>query len=184
MLRLRFARRSQLFDAPEAEAIYLPIEELDAELVGIKYFSCYTEHAATLGANYCFPATGDTILRDKGGEESYCPVLNEAFLLTEPLFLPNYGSEKAVQDALDGLALTFAPGADVRPGRVSRLDRELDRQRRPLEHHGVAWGHAERRRVDVVDFRRREHGAHDEADHRLRERRHEYSDDRKRGKRG
>lgn len=79
-------------------------QELDAELVGIKYFSCYTEHAATLGANYCFPATGDTILRDKGGEESYCPVLNEAFLLTEPVFLPNYGSEKAVQDALDGLA--------------------------------------------------------------------------------
>lgn len=80
-------------------------QELDAELVGIKYFSCYTEHAATLGANYCFPATGDTILRDKGGEESYCPVLNEAFLLSEPLFLPNYGSENAVQDALDGLAL-------------------------------------------------------------------------------
>ena len=78
-------------------------QELDAELVGIKYFSCYTEHAATLGANYCFPATGDTILRDKGGEESYCPVLNEAFLLTEPVFLPNYGSEKAVQDALDRL---------------------------------------------------------------------------------
>ena len=33
VLRLRFARRSQLFDAPEAEAIYLPIEEMDAELV-------------------------------------------------------------------------------------------------------------------------------------------------------
>lgn len=79
-------------------------QELDAELVGIKYFSCYTEHAAALGANYCFPATGDTILRDKGGEESYCPVLNGAFLLTEPLFLPNYGSENAVQDALDRLA--------------------------------------------------------------------------------
>lgn len=79
-------------------------QELDAELVGIKYFSCYTEHAADIGANYCFPATGDTILRDKGGEESYCPVLNEAFLLTEPVYLPNYGSEQAVQDALDGLA--------------------------------------------------------------------------------
>ena len=32
-LRLRFARRSQLFDAPEAEAVYLPVEELDEELV-------------------------------------------------------------------------------------------------------------------------------------------------------
>ena len=78
-------------------------QELDAELVGIKYFSCFTEHAADIGANYCFPATGDTILRDKGGEESYCPVLNEAFLLSEPVFLPNYGSENAVQDALDRL---------------------------------------------------------------------------------
>ena len=33
VLRLRFASRSQIFDAPEAEAIYLPVEELDAELV-------------------------------------------------------------------------------------------------------------------------------------------------------
>lgn len=33
VLRLRFARRSQIFDAPEAEAVYLPVEELDAELV-------------------------------------------------------------------------------------------------------------------------------------------------------
>ena len=32
-LRVRFFRSSQLFDAPEAEAIYLPVEELDAELV-------------------------------------------------------------------------------------------------------------------------------------------------------
>ena len=76
-------------------------QELDAELVGIKYFSCYTEHAADIGANYCFPATGDTILPGKGAAEPYCPVLNEAFLLSEPLFLPNYGSEKAVQDELD-----------------------------------------------------------------------------------
>ena len=33
VLRLRFARRSQIFDAPEAEAIYLPAEELDENLV-------------------------------------------------------------------------------------------------------------------------------------------------------
>ena len=31
-LRVRFARRSQFFDAPEAEAVYLPVEELDEEL--------------------------------------------------------------------------------------------------------------------------------------------------------
>lgn len=76
-------------------------QELDAELVGIKYFSCFTEHAATLGANYCFPATGDAILPGKGAAEPFCPVLNEAFLLTEPVYLPNFGSEKAVQDELD-----------------------------------------------------------------------------------
>ena len=32
-LRLRFDRLSQLFDAPEAEAVYLPVEELDEGLV-------------------------------------------------------------------------------------------------------------------------------------------------------
>lgn len=32
-LRLRFERSSQLFDAPEAEAVYLPVEELDVGLV-------------------------------------------------------------------------------------------------------------------------------------------------------
>ena len=33
VLRLRFARRGQLFEAPEAEAVYLPVEELDGSLV-------------------------------------------------------------------------------------------------------------------------------------------------------
>ncbi|MBR6429508.1 MAG: leucine-rich repeat domain-containing protein [Clostridia bacterium] len=63
--------------------------ENTGELVGIRYFSCYSRSASEVGCNYVFPTSGDPIiLRD--GIRQYCPVLNEAFKFTGTEYLPEY----------------------------------------------------------------------------------------------
>jgi len=69
------------------------------QLIGIRYFSCYSKEASILGVNYVFPSSGEPIiLRD--GIQQYCPQLNEAFLMTETEYLPEYKSIKQLESSL------------------------------------------------------------------------------------
>lgn len=86
------------------------------KLVGIKYFSCYSIKSSELGANYVFPTSGDPILLPpilpksssgedkvlpKAGVENHCPILNDAFLLTAPEYVPEYASADELVEVLD-----------------------------------------------------------------------------------
>ena len=86
------------------------------KLVGIKYFSCYSIKSSELGANYVFPTSGDPILLPpilpksnsgknkvlpKAGVENHCPILNDAFLLTAPEYVPEYASADELVKVLD-----------------------------------------------------------------------------------
>ena len=77
------------------------------KLVGIKYFSCYSIKSSELGANYVFPTSGDPILLPpETGEttarvENHCPILNDAFLLTAPEYVPEYASADELVKVLD-----------------------------------------------------------------------------------
>ena len=77
------------------------------KLVGIKYFSCYSIKSSKLGANYVFPTSGDPILfPPEMGEttarvENHCPILNDAFLLTAPEYVPEYASADELVEVLD-----------------------------------------------------------------------------------
>ena len=77
------------------------------KLVGIKYFSCYSIKSSKLGANYVFPTSGDPILfPPEIGEttarvENHCPILNDAFLLTAPEYVPEYASADELVEVLD-----------------------------------------------------------------------------------
>ena len=86
------------------------------KLVGIKYFSCYSIKSSKLGANYVFPTSGDPILLPpilpksnsgknkvlpKAGVENHCPILNDAFLLTAPEYVPEYASADELVKVLD-----------------------------------------------------------------------------------
>ena len=77
------------------------------KLVGIKYFSCYSIKSSELGANYVFPTSGDPILLPpEMGEttarvENHCPILNDAFLLTAPEYVPEYASADELVEVLD-----------------------------------------------------------------------------------
>ena len=64
----------------------------NAELVGIRYFSCYSEKASESGMNYVFPTSGDPLIL-KSGIKQFCPVLNEAFSFTEPEYIVRYSKE-------------------------------------------------------------------------------------------
>ncbi|MBQ1520328.1 MAG: hypothetical protein IIZ56_02505, partial [Clostridia bacterium] len=74
--------------------------ENTGELVGIRYFSCYSRHASEKGRNYVFPSSGDPIVL-KDGVRQYCPVLNEAFAFTGTEYLPEYAEVGALQKALE-----------------------------------------------------------------------------------
>lgn len=68
-------------------------------LIGIRYFSCYSKEASILGVNYVFPSSGEPIiLRD--GVQQYCPQLNEALVVTETEYLPDYQSLDKLEDVL------------------------------------------------------------------------------------
>ena len=78
---------------------YFSYETNRGQLIGIRYFSCYSKEASTLGVNYVFPSSGEPIiLRD--GIQQYCPQLNEAFLMTETEYLPEYKSIKQLESSL------------------------------------------------------------------------------------
>lgn len=71
-----------------------------AELVGIRYFSCYSEKASEVGMNYVFPTSGDPLIL-KSGVKQFCPVLNETFSFTEPEYIPEYKSLEELSAKLD-----------------------------------------------------------------------------------
>lgn len=80
-------------------------------LVGIKYFSCYSMRTSTLGANYVFPTSGDPILLPPNRIDGftpevkqYCPILNDVFKLTTPLYALDYADAEKLAEALDGMA--------------------------------------------------------------------------------
>lgn len=73
--------------------------ESTGELVGIRYFSCYSQRASSMGVNYVFPTSGECIIL-KDGIRQYCPVLNEAFRLSEPEYIMDHRNAEALQHAL------------------------------------------------------------------------------------
>ena len=64
------------------------------ELMGIRYFSCASLRAAELGYDYVFPVSNTDYAA------GYCTVLRDAFQLTEPTNLKDYGSVKECEQAL------------------------------------------------------------------------------------
>lgn len=65
------------------------------QLVGIRYFSCSSIRASDMGFNYVFPTSGT-----QGGDTPYCPVLSNAFLLTEPHYIHEYLNLRDCENAL------------------------------------------------------------------------------------
>ena len=91
---------------PQLLTQYIRNEKNDV-LLGIRYFSCYSEKASEKGMNYAFPTSGDPLVL-KNGVKQFCPVLNEAFKLTEPEFIPDFDNPKELQDKLDKKAVDNA----------------------------------------------------------------------------
>jgi hypothetical protein len=73
----------------------------DSDIVGVRYFSCFSEKASEKGLNYVFTTSGDSLLL-KREIKPFCPILNEAFLLTEPKCIHDYvdcdGLEKGLEN--------------------------------------------------------------------------------------
>lgn len=69
-------------------------------LSGIRYFSCASVRASGLGYNYVFPTSGNRIIRN-GITLDYCPLINEAFTLSRPVFLNEYTSFADCDKAMD-----------------------------------------------------------------------------------
>lgn len=65
--------------------------EYEDAVVGIKYFSCASEYASTLGYNYVFPTMGIPYQVRKT-ITTYCARLSHRFKLTAPVFIMDYGS--------------------------------------------------------------------------------------------
>jgi hypothetical protein len=79
--------------------------EDEEAVVGIKYFSCSSIQASTLGNNYVFATTG-TPYHARNPKADYCVRLSHRFKLTEPRFIKDYDSidacvEKKKNDKLD-----------------------------------------------------------------------------------
>ena len=56
------------------------------QLMGIRYFSCASVRASDLGFDYVFPVNNTKY------EGSYCSVLRDSFLLSNPVYLKDYNS--------------------------------------------------------------------------------------------
>lgn len=65
-------------------------------LYGIRYFSCSSNRASSLGYNYVFPTSG---MRGSNNSK-YCPVLTKAFRLTLPRYIHEYDNEEAMEHEL------------------------------------------------------------------------------------
>ena len=71
----------------------LPSKE-NRQLIGIRYFSCASEKASDMGFNYVFPASGSQT------DNSFCPILTDAFKLTRPYYIHEYNDIYACEMAL------------------------------------------------------------------------------------
>ena len=71
----------------------------NADLIGIRYFSCASKRASDMGFDYVFPTSGSWI--DKN--TAYCPQLNSAFKLTMPAYLVDYPDTSACEAYLRSL---------------------------------------------------------------------------------
>lgn len=65
----------------------------DADLIGIRYFSCASKRASDMGFDYVFPTSGEQIDADT----PYCPRLNSVFEMTEPAYLVDYPDAEACE---------------------------------------------------------------------------------------
>ena len=63
-------------------------------LIGIRYFSCASARASEMGFNYVFPTSGNQT------KEAYCPILSDAFKLTNPHYIQEYENISACEYAL------------------------------------------------------------------------------------
>lgn len=64
------------------------------ELVGIRYFSCYSLEASEQGFNYVFPTSG------RVNENGYCEILSGAFTLTSPISLDEHRTFEEIEEDL------------------------------------------------------------------------------------
>lgn len=76
---------------------YMP--RTDADLIGIRYFSCASKRASDMGFDYVFPASGTQI----DANTAYCRYLNSAFRMTEPAYLVDYPDAEACERYLCSL---------------------------------------------------------------------------------
>ena len=70
------------------------------KVFGIKYFSCACVSASEMGVNYVFPTCGDPMIT-KNGSEPFCPLLNEAFLLTSPEYLIEHDNVRELKNKIN-----------------------------------------------------------------------------------
>jgi len=66
------------------------------EILGIRYFSCASVKASDMGFNYVFPVS-EKINRSN---TLFCPILSDAFKLTEPHYICEYDSIDECEEAL------------------------------------------------------------------------------------
>lgn len=74
---------------------------------GIRYFSCRSQKASKEGMNYIFPTSGDpVILKNENSSEiiaeQFCPLLNEVFHFTEPVYMHEHDGIASVLEELRG----------------------------------------------------------------------------------
>ncbi len=87
---VRDAPYSAEYIIPQLFIQWVRSENEDA-VVGIKYFSCASVYASTLGYNYVFPTMGAPHHARKT-ITNYCPRLSHRFKLTAPRFIMEYNS--------------------------------------------------------------------------------------------
>lgn len=82
---------------PQLLMQWVRIQHIKGDLMGIRYFSCSSAKASEMGFDYVFPVS------DFDYDDHYCSVLRNAFILTEPVFLEDYGSVDLCENRLNGM---------------------------------------------------------------------------------
>lgn len=72
----------------------------NADLIGIRYFSCASKRASDMGFDYVFPASGEQI----DANTAYCPYLKSVFKMTEPAYLVDYPDAEECERYLRSLS--------------------------------------------------------------------------------
>lgn len=80
---------------PQLLMQWVRIQNDEEKLMGIRYFSCSSAKASEMGFDYVFPVS------DFNYDDHYCSVLRNSFILTEPIFLEDYGSINLCENKLN-----------------------------------------------------------------------------------